>query len=809
MLHARAVLGGGLVGGLLAANRVSRGFDAFSIPAVSGASALLARAIGLALIVFVLARTRSTFAQERRPFFAFLAGCPLGFTLWSLVSVSLPATGLAGATLTALVFAAIAWFVLRGEATEAGFELRDCIAGSGVAIAGLGLTLGFEGLARITRQLGTASSSEVDLFAVVFLASLAIGAVVFRSLLVSAKAKERGVVLFLAIAGALCWFSLQTVARLTTEAGWGGWVREYGMLPHHRGHVQYTLLLAGVTLALPAVALGAALDCMRRTQLVFAVAGAALGLAIAPQTLGYNDSELLTIGMEIHVLFGVGTLATGLAICAFTVREATLIERGACAALAGLVGVFPFLAAVGGVLPLSPWSVIPVQLEAAYHIPEGLLIIERPQGGVSRVSLDGRALAPGPEGAERDSAELDATLGLLSEERRSRGDLRMLLVGQLTPGRALGLVSHDVTRIDRTGAWAAIMPQVESELFANETLPRGDVLSMSEAKRRWNEGHYDLVWIPSVTGECPAIPEWSADSPSLAVAWFDAAAMAARRSLPERGLLHVDSPDRISIAFVSRPSEATGLRLGSPTRFDGVLDNLQLHVHQRELWEFDAFAERLRRANEGEEFAALSAAIAQFGSVQRESSPWGTPAEATEVDERSMELLCAAVEAHPKHAATRAWAESIGRVLIGKRRIDWLEEFLAPLAEAHAPWPELELLRAEAELEGLLYDRVLERLERLDSSDPTAYLLKGRALLGLGRDGEAWSLLAARSAAHHDPRGQIRDFLIRELVERHGEEALRVLAGSAPELAGNPDFRGRLERAVEDSLGHDHAGHDH
>jgi len=152
----------------------------------------------------------------------------------------------------------------------------------------------------------------------------------------------------------------------------------------------------------------------------------------------------------------------------------------------------------------------------------------------------------------------------------------------------------------------------------------------------------------------------------------------------------------------------------------------------------------LARAAAGGPQAELVAALASFHASQERSSQFETPEERTELPEECLSRFrSAALAGPPGPYLRRAW-DNLARILVRKRWIEEIYTYVAPVAEAHPPWPALEIALARADLESLAPEDAVRRLEKIAEIPPgrfEVFDLLGRAQCARG-DGakalEAW-----------------------------------------------------------------------
>jgi len=137
-----------------------------------------------------------------------------------------------------------------------------------------------------------------------------------------------------------------------------------------------------------------------------------------------------------------------------------------------------------------------------------------------------------------------------------------------------------------------------------------------------------------------------------------------------------------------------------------------------------ALLERLAEAN-GDE---LTAGLAKHLAVQALSSPWAGRAERTELDPDALtHLLAAAIAGEPDRLTRGVW-DGLAAVLVGKRDVEAIWEWVEPVAEEWGDWFEGEVALAHADLESLDVDAAAARVAALTPPTRPAGIARWRAL---------------------------------------------------------------------------------
>ena len=731
------ILLGCLCGALLSGLRAPLGFDLLALPAVPAGRAYFARALALVATAGVVLLSRRS--MDGRPNGDLLLAVTLGYGLEGWMG------GMAREAASApfpLAMVALVLLVLREQrrvrpaggarGAQAGVDPLPAVTPLALVFGGAGTALGLEGIGRILRRMGGGLPLDDTLFGVVFLGLAAVGGLAFgRALRSVGRDRARGPVVSLAlgVGGAALFVGLMAASGVATPPGLRGFLARFGSDPSRVGQLPYDALIASVVLVVPAFALGTALYCARRpVELAALLLGAAAGHLLAPGFLGtdgppadgpptVHSAQLVRLGA---LLVGLGTLAAA--------RHPPRIPH----AVLGVALIVTASAVSVRQVVVRAWSRFPIQSAEVFDTPEGQILI-RPSGPLDQVTLDHRPLTPLADGARADAERLRTSLALLPQEVRARG-VRVLLVGQLTPGRALVLAQGGVTHLDRSAAWWRVMGWLEARLFRDHApaLPaalglEGEVLDLVDARARLGSQSYDLVIVPPVPGPAPLVPRPRLPAGTAAVAWLDAGSAVARREIGGPVVLASDGFEGLSIGVVfgiavhlsAVPDRPAVLDAGPPLCGPSTLEWMALRGELRPHRARADLAERLAAANADGPWAPLTAALAAHYLAQRESSPWESGAQATElVDETLEELTLAANAARPDRYTRELW-NGLASVLMGKRDVEKIVRWIRPVAEVWAPWPELEIALALAELESLEPQAAAARLEPLLADPPT------------------------------------------------------------------------------------------
>jgi len=817
-----------LVHGLLAGILLTRwqhplGRELLDVPGVPAGTALAARST--ALLAVALAILLSRHSLEGRTRGTWLAGLALGAMGEGLFArLGREADG------GNLVFAALGLvlFALRDARRPVLAEASPTsLARGALALAGAGLALGFEGLARTARRFGPGLVADDAVLTAVFAALLALGALGLGRALPGGRAGEARPArpsegFALALSGASFLASLAALGAQGTPQGLRAALARFGLHPADCGSARVDGVLGLVAFVLPALFAGAALHGLRRRdELASLTVGAALGLQLAPAVLapraGASLAELARTGPHSGrlVAVGVGLVAVGVLVDALARRARERSAASVWQALVGLALLVPAFTLRGRPRPVpAPWAIFPQPVALAFETAEGQFLVQPGAAGLGLVRLDQRPIAPPAAGARLDAECLRRSLALLPAAARERG-ARVLLVGQLTPGRALVLAHAGVARLDRSAAWWPVMERLEHELFATTPQWRpaelglgGAVLPFLEARERVRAGEYDLVLVPPVAGRLPLVPRPELPPGTIAVVWYDGESEPAVRDYDPAVLVAADGLERLALGAVLglQPEPALEPRAGAgpfvasgrPSARGRTVAWMDERVPRRGPRSLAALAERLARANADNPWRLLATAFARHTAAQVESSPWATSEAATELDEGALIDLVEGLSTGARDPWSEELADGLARVLRGKRDVEGIRRWIEPIAEIWRPWREGDLALAVAELESLEPGAAVARLESLFAADPgdlEAGELLARALREAGERARELEVLRTLFEGGSATRSLRRSYALALARADRLDEARRV---GAPLLEEGDE---ELQRALDPAGG--------
>jgi hypothetical protein len=817
------VLAFGVLGGvLLSVMRAPLGLDLLRAAAVDGPTRAAIRAAGLFALAVAIWNAR-VFARSVAVI-ELSAAVLVGYAVHGLFLTSLAPLGTRFELALALVVISLLMhFVARSDPDPSPSEAPSPpgTPGSlellGLALAGAGVALALESVARRVRLLGLGLPADDTVFGTTFLVAVMFGGAAFGRLLPIAR---RGPALLtggLALAAAGAAIGSARLVSYESAEVLGGFLRSVGSLftedpssplridVSHLGTWQADAVLGASCLVVPALLVGAALCGARhRRRLAGVVAGAAIGTLAVPFVLrslerSYDLQALETSELQSALLGSAMRVAAAGAILG-----ALAGTRGLARIATVVVAAVPI--ATSAALRLedawlfSPWDSAPrVYPRVVLDTADGLLTVE-PVRGTLVATLNRHRLTPTGWEEQGDADRIERSLALVQHI----DEPRVLLVGQMTPARVatFARIAGSDAHVDRTAPWFRAVSALEQTLFQNERSPEGELVTLSEAKKRIDAGTYDLVLVPpsfgprlptlpaqfdSAPSDAPRSQGWQVPDGTVAVVWVDASAELSATDLGEHVLLTPVPFDEPTVGLVvGRVPAGADVLPGAPRELGPAPGTrLRWRAYQRQ---HDARARlfaRLSRAAVGTPAEDLVAAIGTHFAAQRESSPFLTEAAQIEVDESSLEHMrrwALATPAVPSGSLGRSVCEAFAQILDGRREPGYVLEYVAPIAEAHGPWYVLDLAVVGAYIEFDMDTEVEPRLAALVERDPYNLHVLLRC--------------ADWERDHERERGEA-EYLRRMLEVQPGRsDALARLAPIAVRL-GEPDAEELLRRAVD------------
>ena len=747
----------GLLTGLCASLlRAPLGIDLVHLSSTPASISVAYRAAAFFLLALALLAGRNKAGEGLSPL-RFLAGTAIGLTSHGLLLASTPSGHLLATLVCALLGAAL-YYTARGVL---GPELEDELSDAddedapqiptatplAHAIIGAGLALCLEGLFRHLRLFSTGLPSDDSVFGIVLTLLILVGAGCFKNLVRSTT--SRTLCLAGGSLGAL--LSLRLITGISTGPGLDRYLKWFDLDTSLRGTLGYDALLAALVFIIPAFLIGAGFQgVLRRSNLAGLSIGAAIGLLISPHCLSYLILEKVPGEPFLAHHIPASHLITWGAAVAFAGAGLHLIRHPGIARWAALsffiVSPLPFIAPPDAIRILAPWQPRTPQPQLIFDTPEGLLTIEETAFGLDSVTLDRRLISPQGTQAASDRLQLIASVALLPKEMREGDGFKVLLIGQLTPGRALTLSSLGADSIDRTASWHRAMGVLESHLFQGHAIPKGEHISPATARSKMGNGSYDLVIAPSIRGEQPTTRNLASGPDTVSVVWFDTAGGASHLSLGAGVILSTATLEDLSIGVLhgvdteDLKSDELLFSAGAPIRRETPLSSLGRRVWDREQNAQALMAERLAAAENGGVEALIAAGLGAHYAVQEHSSPYETLAQRIELTEETLGSWSTAALASPLARPTRELVGATARALRGKRDVTQIYEHLEPISEAHPTWVQLVEILSYADLEALDPSQCIHRIESilaLGVEAPALLIYLSDALVQLGRASDA------------------------------------------------------------------------
>ena len=749
----RIFLRGLVAGALLSLLRVPLGVEFFQTVAVSGRTAYGWRAGALAAVALGLFAA----GQAAMPARLLLGACA-GYAIHGLFLANqlAPSSTIALCVVAVLGFAALAALRPGDESVDPApsptiFEMI------GLAVAGAGAALSIEAIARHLRIFEGGLARDDSLSGAVALALLALGASILGKRAGSRPLRGLSAPIALAATAAVCFVPEFFGRRIAAQQGLASWLHGIGMQPSSNGTLPYDLLLSGVLLGLPLLLAGGAFAGIRGRNRLFAVlVGAAVGLAFVPSLLEQAlDATASDDQPSISELVPLGSLvaSAGALLAIVAISDRGVIARWSGIGTATAAALPALMVEVDPLHVFSPWLPHPLFPLYPSDAPEGFVTVESfgiLGGSWAFATVDRHRVTPEIEGAVADALRLRASFELLPAEKRAKGKLSVLLVGQLSPERARTLADAGANRVDRTAAWWSSMANVEVALWdstaGKQPKPKGEILPISEARARMERGEYDLVVAPAVPGDAPFVHPSGAPPSTVVVRWIDLDEPTEHRDLGETVAMIVDGLDRPAVAAVENAASAgdgkhapilahAGSKGSAPIPLSGLLHGADATAARA------ANVDRIAAAERGRPHENVTAAFAAYFEHQLDDPGMET---GVRIPDSALERFRkAALDGPPDPTTRRTW-ETLGHILAVQRETAKIETYLRPVAEKYAPWDALEKALARVDLEAKRPEEAMRRLDpiRLDyPNDFELWTMLGEAHCG-GGDGagavECW-----------------------------------------------------------------------
>jgi len=571
----------------------------------------------------------------------------------------------------------------------------------------------------------------------------------------------------LAAAAAVCFVPEFLGRRIAAHEGLASWLHGIGMQPSSNGTLPYDLVISCALLGLPCLFAGAGLAGIRGRNRLFAVlVGASIAIAFVPSLLEQPlDATAMDDQPSISELVPLGSLvaSAGALLAMLAISDRSAIARWSGIGTATVAALPALFIEVDPLHVFSPWLPHPLFPLYPSDAPEGFVTVESfgiLGGSWAFATVDRHRVTPEIEGAVADALRLHASFELLPAERREKKDLSVLLVGQLSPERARNLADGGAGRVDRTAAWWPSMANVEVALWDSsgrkQPKPKGEILSLEEARTRMQRGDYDLVVVPAVPGDAPFVHPSGAPASTVVVRWIDLDEPTAQRDLGGTVAMILDGLDRPAVAVVENAAPVgegkhapivvhAGSRGSAPMPIAELFHGADAGAARAANFGRFASAER------GEPHEDVTAGFAAFFAHQLDDPGMET---GTRIPDSALEHFRKAALESPLDPTTRRTWETLGQILAVQRETARIDTYLRPVAEKYAPWDALEKALARVDLEAKRPDDAMRRLDpiRLDYPD----------------DFELWTMLGEAHCAGGDGAGAVECW--RHAIEIAGVE---------------------------------------
>jgi hypothetical protein len=835
----RRILSGIAIGTLLSLLRAPLGVTFLQWPAVDARTAYGYRALALAITAFALwgARVRSLSTL-------WLVAITAGYALHGLVLANLWSPG-GHVSLWVSALVALAAVILARPAQNdpAGADARvgadvppasalgstaalrgsvestPFVAMLGIAVAAGGVAISLECIARHVRLFGAGLAQDDSVFGTVLLIGIVVGCAAFGWVARATQTRSLAVPIALAGAAGGGYAALRVITSAATNRGLDLYLRSYGLDTSLHGTLVYDALISASCFVVPALFLGAALAGVRtREELFSLLIGATIGVFVVPSLFDVNaataDTDKVLFSAQLIPLALLITVS-GAVLAILAVSSRGTLARWIGAAIALAPCTLLFVVTVRPQFVVSPWQNRLIMPFLARDTPEGFLTLEPSRGGVNVATLDRRNLTPGTEDVEADARRLMLAIETLPPARRMKGAIRVLLIGQLTPPRAIVLGDSSAARIDRSAAWWPSMSAIEQQMFGTAALPEGEILDPREARRRIDRGDYDLVVVPSIAGDAPVPTSLHAPESTVVVAWIECDEPLPRQSIGERVIFSAEGLDDpcvgVTLHAFTEGSSLRALAAGESRAAPIPLRRLLLRKFDRQGAGRAAAVERLSDAARGGPDGDLTAGLAIFYRAQVHSSPYESTDEQVELPTEALDHFERSALARTPDVFERRLWEELGRVLVGKRWIEEIYRYVAPIAERHAPWPMLEHVLARADIESLEPDSAIARLTKLTELEPGRfehwYFLAEARLQGK-RERDAVDGYK-RALALQPDNSAIKRKLAVLLLQLGDAEGVRIADELLTEDPDDAELLKLLGRELPDDAHSDSAPHDH
>lgn len=687
------------------------------------------------LVVAVVAQRTGLFASRVSALPLGLLGVALGLAAHGLWGGDwLPTTRL-GFALSVLGATFVMAIASRTKDTDGAPPPPGWRAHVGFGLVGLGIAGTLDVLSRRAGLLTLGTHEEATLHGAIAVVGVALGARAFGAPL---AAKFKG------LAASLGWFAVPLTAiaalgfldRMTLE-GFSAHLGRFDYRPSEIGQFGPAILVAFTAWLLPAFGLGFALPATARFRGLSAVAfGTFLGRLLLPIVWASNTKVIDELeipgdtGATWLVVASACTIGLGLSVVAFSLQlskgRRTIAVLGSIAALVAVFAAGPSACWI-----MSPWYLSRITPHRIVEGPSGIATVEWSPGGGRHATLNRRRLTPFEADRQADDRMLLASLTLVPESAE-----RILIVGQLDPGRSRVLDYFPRLRFERTAPWFDVLDPLEQALFADSDVPiAGEQVSPREAKRKLAEGGYDFVLCLPIDGPLlrphgASVIPWGPPPAPVAgglelsedtrgVAWMQASS-AGWRGGDEDATYLLGGGDlrtlRIGEYIGDAPTKRLLFQAAGASESPSPLTVLDTFALERADDQRHANLSRLAdRSSDGSREFEIADALSEFYGKQVVSSPFESAADAVELDEVTLQRLFRATGKEGPTPFLRDTWTWLAWVVDQKRRADWGLTYFETLAETFGPWPALDRMVArsyhefaDGEGESRAYARALE-----------------------------------------------------------------------------------------------------
>lgn len=611
------------------------------------------------------------------------------------------------------------------ENQGAGFlqEPSSGIEGLGIGIVGAGLGLQAASLFRLATRVGLGTPADDFLFGLTGVLLIGLGALLFGGL--ARTASFAGWNLSAFAAGAMGVLALAVVAATTSPLGFKAHCARIGADASLAGTPEVDISAALVMFVLPGFSLGAVLRSRRGWDDFLTVA---LGFAVGWVARPYLFEAMESVGWKNSGSAGLvlwGAAIVGLGVLLRCLLGGTARTTGFFGG-AGLIVGAAFLP-VTAIDVYHPWQRFPKKPLRIVETPDGQFTVQpvRLGRGIGQtaslqVLLDQRPISPDAAGLELEAACLQRTVEAYPADIAPWPPSKVLAIGLVTPERAALLASIGIEEFERTAVWWNDMESVEG-LVWRDGHPPGESVDPDAIRGR---GRYDLVLtFPSgayraAGWDLRLVEEANARTKTAWLPW-------------DAPLHHKINGTQLALASSGIEGFAFGLVGGTAEDFGRYYA-----IEGGFSPEWMETRPEARPKYTLQHLSIHEPALELHTEVQRISSPFETALEGVEINPEALGLWrdrALEPDAVPD-GYLRGVLEGAAAVLMAQREIQWIVEYIAPVAERYPDWLGLQAAMAQAESEELNFAAAAERLRPLVDAHPDRtdlVVLLSDALAGL------------------------------------------------------------------------------